>query len=95
MAKLVSYLVWDQGAAGSSPVIPTNLSINMAYIILKHTEVSGQKKVIIVNDSEGEPIEYKTLEQAQKIAELFQNNTTHGSSYEVKQINDAPSTRTL
>jgi hypothetical protein len=67
----------------------------MAYIILKHTDFFGQKKVVIVNDSEGEPIEYETLEQAQKIAELFQNNTTHGSVYEVKEINDGPSAGTL
>jgi len=63
----------------------------MAYIILKHTEFFGQKKIVIVNDSEGEPIEYQTLEQAKKIADLFQNNTTHGSTYEVKEINDGTS----
>ena len=63
----------------------------MAYIILKHTEFDNKKKVVIVNDAEGEPIEYDTLEMARKIAELFQNNTTHNSFYEVKEINDAPS----
>ena len=63
----------------------------MAYIILKHTEFDNKKKVVIVNDDEGEPIEYDTLEMARKISELFQNNTTHNSFYEVKEINDAPS----
>jgi hypothetical protein len=38
----------------------------MAYIILKHTDFLDRKKVVIVNDGEGEPIEYETLEQAAK-----------------------------
>ena len=63
----------------------------MAYVILKHGEFMGKKTTIIVNDSEGEPIEFQTEERAQEIAELFQNNTTHGSTYEVKFISDGPS----
>lgn len=58
----------------------------MPYIILKKTNISGQMKTIIVNDSEGEPIEYTTLEQAQKIATLFQSKTTQSSVYEVRKI---------
>jgi hypothetical protein len=40
----------------------------------------------MVTDSEGIAIEFETLAAAQKIADLFQNNTTHGSKYEVKKI---------
>ncbi len=58
----------------------------MPFIILKHTEWLGEKKTIIVNDSEGEPIEYETFEQAEKIRDLFQHNTTHNSFYEIRQI---------
>jgi hypothetical protein len=58
----------------------------MAYVVLKHTEFDGKKKTVIVNDSEGEPIEFDTSEKAQEIATLFQNNTTHNSVYEVKKL---------
>lgn len=56
----------------------------MAYVILKHS--SDNKHVVIVNDSEGEPYEFETEEKAQRIAELFQKNTTHNSTYEVKKL---------
>jgi len=56
----------------------------MAYIILKKSEDS--KHVIIVNDAEGIPMEWDTYKDAKKIAELFQANTTHNSTYEIKEI---------
>lgn len=56
----------------------------MTYIILKYS--SDNKHTVIVNDSEGIPMEFDTHETAQKIADLFQANTTHNSKYEVKQI---------
>lgn len=56
----------------------------MTYIILKYS--SDKKHTVIVNDSEGIPMEFDTHETAQKIADLFQANTTHNSKYEVKQI---------
>ena len=58
----------------------------MAYVVLKHTELDGYKKTVIVNDSEGEPIEFDTYEKAEEIAILFQSNTTHNSIYEVKKL---------
>ena len=64
----------------------------MVYVILKHTDWQGDRKTVIVNDSEGEPIEFETLEQAEKIRELFQNNTTHSSVYEIRQIGHGTST---
>lgn len=56
----------------------------MAYVILKY--IDGGDRTVVVNDSEGIAIEFETLAEAQKIADLFQNNTTHGSKYEVKKI---------
>lgn len=56
----------------------------MAYVILKY--IDGGNRTVIVNDSEGIAIEFETLVEAQKIVDLFQNNTTHGSRYEVKKI---------
>jgi hypothetical protein len=56
----------------------------MAYVILKY--IDGGNRTVIVNDSEGIAIEFETLTEAQKIVDLFQNNTTHGSRYEVKKI---------
>jgi hypothetical protein len=56
----------------------------MAYVVLKHS--SDNKRTVIVNDSEGIAIEFDTYEGAQKIADLFQANTTHNSKYTVKKI---------
>ena len=56
----------------------------MAYVILKY--IDGGNRTVMVNDNEGIAIEFETLAEAQKIADLFQNNTTHGSKYEVKKI---------
>jgi hypothetical protein len=39
-----------------------------------------------VNDSEGIPMEFDSLDYALKLAELFQANTTSGNIYEVKEI---------
>jgi len=58
----------------------------MAYIILKHTEIQGTPRTIIVNDSEGIPMEFESADAALKLAELFQANTTSGNVYEVKQL---------
>jgi hypothetical protein len=58
----------------------------MAYFILKHTYIQKIPRTIIVNDSEGIPMEFDSLEYALKLAELFQANTTSGNVYEVKEI---------
>ncbi len=58
----------------------------MAYIILKHTEIQGTPRTIIVNDSEGIPMEFESADAALKLAEIFQANTTSGNVYEVKQL---------
>ena len=56
----------------------------MAYIILKKSQ--NMKHHIIVNDSEGIPIEWDNYDDAKYFADLFQANTTHNSIYEVKKI---------
>ena len=58
----------------------------MAYIILKHTQIQGTPRTIIVNDSEGIPMEFESADAALKLAEIFQANTTSGNVYEVKQL---------
>ncbi len=58
----------------------------MAYIILKHTEIQGTPRTIIVNDSEGIPMEFESADAALKLAEICQANTTSGNIYEVKQL---------
>ena len=58
----------------------------MPYIILKHTNIQGTPRTILVNDSEGISMEFDSLDYAQKLAELFQANTTSGNIYEVKEI---------
>jgi len=56
----------------------------MSYVILK--KVKNMKHTVLVNDSEGMPIEFENLEDAQKTAELFRANTTRDSIYTVKKI---------
>jgi len=58
----------------------------MPYVILKHTEIQGIPRTIIVNDSEGIPMEFESADAALKLAELFQANTASGNVYEVKQL---------
>jgi hypothetical protein len=58
----------------------------MSYIILKETSVMSQKITILVNDSEGIPIEFETFESADKIAKLFESNSLSGNKYTVKQL---------
>jgi len=58
----------------------------MSYIILKETLVMSQKITILVNDSEGIPVEFETFESADKIAKLFESNSLSGNKYTVKQL---------
>ena len=58
----------------------------MPYIILKHTNIQGTPRTILVNDNEGISMEFDSLDYATKLAELFQANTTSGNVYEVKEI---------
>lgn len=58
----------------------------MPYVILKHTIIQDISRTILVNDSEGIPMEFDSLDYALKLTELFQANTASGNTYEVKEI---------
>ena len=58
----------------------------MPFIIHKHTTINGSPRTILVNDSEGIPMEFTTFESASKLAELFQANSTSGNIYEIKEL---------
>ena len=59
----------------------------MPYVVLKRTKnLKGELNTVLINDPEGIAYEFETQEDAQKIAALFQKNTTHGSKYEVKKL---------
>jgi hypothetical protein len=59
----------------------------MPYVVLKRTKnLKGELNTVLINDPEGIAYEFETQEDAQKIADLFQKNTTHGSKYEVKKL---------
>jgi len=55
----------------------------MSYVILKHNP--NNPHIIIVNDSEGIPMEWDDPNDAIKMAEIFQANSTHNCTYEVKE----------
>ena len=58
----------------------------MPYVILKETLVMNQNITILVNDSEGIPMEFETNESAENIAKLFESNSLTGNKYTVKQL---------
>jgi hypothetical protein len=58
----------------------------MSFVIFKETTMMNQKVTVLVNDSEGIPMEFETFEQAEKIAKLFESNSLLGNKYTVKQI---------
>ena len=58
------------------------------YVIVKHIKMNDNKKrvpVIILN-SESEILEFDTLENAEKMREIFELNSDSGHVYEVKKI---------
>jgi hypothetical protein len=59
----------------------------MKYVIFKETNHNGKPITILVNDSEGIPVEFEDFEVAEKTAKLFEVNSHIGSKYTVKQIN--------
>jgi hypothetical protein len=59
----------------------------MKYVIFKDTNINGKPMTILVNDSEGLPMEFEDFEIAEKTAKLFEVNSHIGSKYTVKQIN--------
>jgi hypothetical protein len=58
----------------------------MKYIILKQIKNEAVKLPVIIIDSLGEVLEFDSLEEAEKMKELFQSNTDSGHTYEVKKV---------
>jgi hypothetical protein len=58
------------------------------YVIVKHVKINDDKKrvpVIILN-SHHEVWEFDTLEEVEKMKDIFQTNSDSGHLYEVKKI---------
>lgn len=58
----------------------------MPYVIFKESNILGKPMTILVNDSEGIPMEFENSSEAQKIATLFETNSHLGNKYTVKEI---------
>lgn len=58
----------------------------MKYIIVKQIKNEAVKLPVIILDSLGEVLEFDNHEEAEKMRELFQNNTDSGHTYEVKKV---------
>lgn len=58
----------------------------MTYMIFKYDPISN--RTVIVNDSEGIPMEWDTYDEAKAISDLFQSNTNQNCKYEVKKISN-------
>jgi hypothetical protein len=56
----------------------------MAFIILKSNPMVQQ--TVIVNDSEGIPMEWDSRQEAESMAQLFQANSNHNCTYKVVGI---------
>lgn len=58
----------------------------MKYIIIKQIYNEFVKVPVIILDSLGEVLEFDSLDEAEKMRNLFQNNTDSGHTYELKKI---------
>jgi hypothetical protein len=57
------------------------------YVIIKYvTNKSNNTLPVILIDSQSEIMEFDTLQEAEKIKDIFQNNSDSGHKYEVKKI---------
>ena len=48
----------------------------MGYVIINKTNFRGATRHIIVNDTEGQPMEFDSSDEAERVAQLFKMNTT-------------------
>ena len=46
----------------------------------------GRQMTVLVNDSEGIPMEFETKESAETMAKLFESNSSSGNKYTVKKV---------
>ena len=57
------------------------------YVIIKHIKTENKKRVpVILLDGQGEIWEFDTLENAEKMRDIFELNSDSGHTYEVKKI---------
>lgn len=57
------------------------------WVILKYIKnKNGVVLPVIILDSHGEVLEFETQEEANKIKELFEQNSDSGYKYEIKKI---------
>lgn len=58
----------------------------MGYVIINKTEFRGATRHIIINDTEGQPMEFDSSEEAERVARLFKMNTTDESNFLVRNL---------
>ena len=57
------------------------------WVVLKYIKnKNGVTLPVIILDSHGEVLEFETQEEANKIKELFEQNSDSGYKYEIKKI---------
>ena len=58
----------------------------MSYVIFKEGNMFGKTMTVLVNDSEGIPMEFETHQEAENLAKIFEANSSSGNKYTVKKI---------
>jgi hypothetical protein len=57
------------------------------YIIVKHVKTGHNTTLpVVLVDTQCEVLEFDTIEEAEKIKNLFETNSDSGHKYEVKKI---------
>jgi len=57
------------------------------YVILKHIKNKTNKVLpVILVDNQSEILEFNSLDEAEKMRDVFQKNSDSGYKYEVKKI---------
>lgn len=57
------------------------------YVIVKHIKTENKKKVpVILLDGHGEIWEFDSQDEAEKMRDIFEENSDSGHKYEVKKI---------
>jgi hypothetical protein len=57
------------------------------YVIIKHVKTKNNRKLpVIMLDTQGEVWDFDNKDKAQEMANIFNNNTDSGHTYEVKKV---------
>jgi hypothetical protein len=57
------------------------------YVIVKHVKTKNNRKLpVIMLDTQGEVWDFDNKDKAQEMANIFNNNTDSGHTYEVKKV---------